>query len=117
MGQYSLIISEEAKRDLQYWHKVGEKSVIRKIDRIFKELALHPKTGIETTLRSLVTVSASTGQILMRTSAQKECCMESPHKDQKGEYRHKHHGNKNQIDIWRLSPQRVIGRYRGDLRG
>ncbi|WP_233120884.1 type II toxin-antitoxin system YoeB family toxin [Chlorobium sp. KB01] len=46
MGQYSVIVSEEAKLDLQYWQKVGEKSVIRKIDRIFKELALHPTTGI-----------------------------------------------------------------------
>ncbi len=45
MGQYSVVVSEEAKEDLRYWKKVGDTSVLRKIDRIFQELALHPSTG------------------------------------------------------------------------
>ncbi|NMW19612.1 MAG: hypothetical protein HKK66_11470 [Chlorobiaceae bacterium] len=46
MGQYSIVISEEAKEDLRYWQKLGDKSILRKIDRIFQELALHPEMGI-----------------------------------------------------------------------
>ena len=43
MGQYSVIIAEEAKEDLLHWQKLGDKSILRKIDRIFQELALHPE--------------------------------------------------------------------------
>lgn len=46
MGQYSVAISDEARQDLLHWKKVGDKSILRKIDRIFEELALHPETGI-----------------------------------------------------------------------
>ena len=45
MGQYSVIIAEEAKEDLLHWQKLGDKSILRTIDRIFQELALHPETG------------------------------------------------------------------------
>jgi len=45
MGQYSVVITDEAKRDLRYWHNVGDKAILRKLDRIFQELALHPSTG------------------------------------------------------------------------
>jgi toxin YoeB len=46
MGQYFIEISEEARKDLLHWQKLGDKSILRKIDRIFQELALHPATGI-----------------------------------------------------------------------
>ncbi len=45
MGQYSLTISDEARQDLLHWEKVGDKSILRKIDRIFEELAFHPESG------------------------------------------------------------------------
>jgi toxin YoeB len=45
MGEYSVVISEEAMDDLKYWKKIGEKAILRKIDHIFRELALHPTTG------------------------------------------------------------------------
>ncbi|MEI6639604.1 MAG: Txe/YoeB family addiction module toxin [Chlorobium sp.] len=45
MGQYSVVISKEAKEDLRHWQKVGDKSILRKIDCIFQELALRPSTG------------------------------------------------------------------------
>ena len=45
MGQYSVVISEEAKDDLMYWKKIGDTSILRKIDRIFQELAFHPSIG------------------------------------------------------------------------
>jgi len=45
MGEYSVVVSEEAMDDLKYWQRIGNKSILRKIDHIFRELALHPKTG------------------------------------------------------------------------
>lgn len=44
MGEYSVVVSEEARDDLLYWQKIGDKSILRKLDHIFSELALHPKT-------------------------------------------------------------------------
>jgi len=46
MGKYSIAVSDEAKKHLRLWHKSGDKAVIKRIDRIFEELAEHPQTGI-----------------------------------------------------------------------
>lgn len=46
MGKYSVDLSDEAKEHLKLWHKSGDKAVIKRIDRIFEELAEHPQTGI-----------------------------------------------------------------------
>lgn len=46
MGKYSIAVSDEAREHLRLWHKSGDKAVIKRIDRIFEELAEHPQTGI-----------------------------------------------------------------------
>jgi toxin YoeB len=45
MGKYSLIISVKAKEEISCLYKLGDKSIIRKLDRILQELMDHPKTG------------------------------------------------------------------------
>jgi toxin YoeB len=45
MGKYRIEITEKAKIDFQKHRKSGNKSVVNKIDVIFKELKLHPYTG------------------------------------------------------------------------
>jgi toxin YoeB len=46
MAEYIVITSEEAKKQLASHHKSGNKTVIKRIERIFEELAAHPETGI-----------------------------------------------------------------------
>jgi len=46
MGKYSIAVSDEAREHLRLWHKSGDKAVIKRIERIFEELAEHPQTGI-----------------------------------------------------------------------
>jgi toxin YoeB len=46
MGKYRLEITENAKKDLQKHRKTGNKAVLNKIDKIYKELKEHPYTGI-----------------------------------------------------------------------
>jgi len=48
MGEfrYRVETSVDAKKDLLAHRKAGNKIAIAKIERIFEELAMHPKTGI-----------------------------------------------------------------------
>ena len=45
MGKYTLEISSKARKELQLHYKSGNKSVIRKIEQIFLELAISPYEG------------------------------------------------------------------------
>lgn len=45
MGEYSVIVEKNAQKDLQDHFKAGDKSVIKKIEQIFAELARHPESG------------------------------------------------------------------------
>jgi len=42
---YALNITVQAKRDIAYLKKKGEKAAIKKIKKFFLELMEHPKTG------------------------------------------------------------------------
>ncbi len=46
MGKFKLKIEDEAKKDLKYHQKKGNKSDIKRISRILEELEEHPATGI-----------------------------------------------------------------------
>lgn len=46
MGRYRLIIGNEAKADLIKIKKSGNKSDMKKIEKIFEELQSHPEFGI-----------------------------------------------------------------------
>lgn len=46
MGRYSVTFSDRAKKDLSFLHKSGDKSLVRRIDRIFEELGEDPYNGI-----------------------------------------------------------------------
>lgn len=46
MGKYSVALSDEARKHLKLWHKSGNKVVIKRIERIIRELEEHPQTGI-----------------------------------------------------------------------
>lgn len=45
MGRYTVKVTRRADKDLQFWHNRGDKSVCKKIEKIFTELTAHPKTG------------------------------------------------------------------------
>jgi toxin YoeB len=45
MGKYTVRLSPVAKKELAYWYKRGEKSLLRKIEKIFAELSEHPTSG------------------------------------------------------------------------
>lgn len=45
MGKYKIELTESAKEDLEKLKKNGNKSVLNKIDKIYKELKEHPYTG------------------------------------------------------------------------
>ena len=45
MGKYKIELTESAKEDLEKLKKIGNKSVLNKIDKIYKELKEHPYTG------------------------------------------------------------------------
>ncbi|RYX86971.1 Txe/YoeB family addiction module toxin [bacterium] len=45
MGKYSIVVEKAAQKELQSHHKSGDKASIKKIDKIFEELAEHPQTG------------------------------------------------------------------------
>ena len=38
MGRYTVKFTARADRNLQYWQKHGDKSILRKIEKIFDEL-------------------------------------------------------------------------------
>lgn len=45
MGKYSISVNNAAQKELQEHYKSGNKPLIKKIEKIFKEFAEHPKTG------------------------------------------------------------------------
>ena len=45
MGRYTIIVETPAKKDLRIIRKSGDKADIRKVEQIFKELAIHPTFG------------------------------------------------------------------------
>jgi len=45
MGQYTVVISSKARKELRFHHKSGNKSDIRKIEQIFLELSETPYEG------------------------------------------------------------------------
>ena len=45
MGKYSLVISAKAQAEIKYLYKLGERSIIRKLETILQELMDHPTTG------------------------------------------------------------------------
>jgi len=45
MGKYSIVVTRKADKDLKHWRQSGDKSVQRKIEKIFDELRQHPTTG------------------------------------------------------------------------
>jgi len=45
MGEFKVIVSENAKKDLSAIEKSGDKSSIKKVERIIAELYVHPETG------------------------------------------------------------------------
>jgi len=46
MGKYFVTVEPEARKELQFHHRSGDKNTIRRIEQIFEELAEHPETGI-----------------------------------------------------------------------
>ncbi|HZX58108.1 MAG TPA: hypothetical protein VFE54_05265 [Mucilaginibacter sp.] len=46
MGQFKVIVSDRAKKDLLEIQKSGDKASIKKVERIIAELYLHPEAGI-----------------------------------------------------------------------
>ncbi len=45
MGKYQVVASEKAKSDLSEVARSGNKPMMRKIEKLIKELAEHPTTG------------------------------------------------------------------------
>jgi len=45
MGEYKVIISERAQKDLLTIQKSGDRSSIKKVEKIISELYIHPETG------------------------------------------------------------------------
>jgi toxin YoeB len=45
MKKYYLRLSDEAKDDIKYYKKSGNKSIVKKINDLLDELKEHPKTG------------------------------------------------------------------------
>ena len=45
MGQFKVIVSDRAKKDLLEIERSGDKASIKKVERIITELYQHPETG------------------------------------------------------------------------
>ena len=45
MGNYTLIISKDAQKEITYFYKLGDKVIIRKLGKILEELIDHPTIG------------------------------------------------------------------------
>ena len=45
MGKYTVILTPSATDELRIWDKIGDKSTLRKIEKILFELSEHPTTG------------------------------------------------------------------------
>lgn len=46
MGEFKVIISDRAKKDLLLIERSGDKASIKKVENIISELYIHPETGI-----------------------------------------------------------------------
>ncbi|MDR1793657.1 MAG: Txe/YoeB family addiction module toxin [Bacteroidales bacterium] len=44
--EVNFIYSPDAVEDIEYWKISGQKKIIKKIDNLLKDIALHPQTGI-----------------------------------------------------------------------
>ena len=42
---FTVEFSEKAIKDIQLFEKTGDASILRKIDKLIRELELHPRTG------------------------------------------------------------------------
>jgi toxin YoeB len=45
MGRYTVKLTRESDAHLKHWKKVGNKVILRKIEKVFLELKEHPTTG------------------------------------------------------------------------
>ena len=45
MGNYTLIISKDAQKEISYFYKLGDKAIIKKLEKILEELIDHPTKG------------------------------------------------------------------------
>ncbi|HVW13010.1 MAG TPA: Txe/YoeB family addiction module toxin [Mucilaginibacter sp.] len=45
MGQFKVIVSDKAKKDLLQIQRSGDKASIKKVEQIISELYVHPETG------------------------------------------------------------------------
>ena len=43
---YSIVLSEQAKKDYQYWATSGNEGVLKKILKLLEDISIHPYTGI-----------------------------------------------------------------------
>lgn len=46
MGKFAIILDFNAEKELRKHFKAGDKATIKRINQIFDELKVHPKTGI-----------------------------------------------------------------------
>lgn len=46
MGQYKIILTRTAEKDLEIWKKSGQKNALKKIEKIFEDLKTTPFKGI-----------------------------------------------------------------------
>jgi|AntAceMinimDraft_5_1070358.scaffolds.fasta_scaffold172351_2 toxin YoeB len=46
MGRYRVEVSETARKHLSFFHKSGDKVIIKRIERIFEELGEDPYHGV-----------------------------------------------------------------------
>lgn len=46
MGKYFIEITDQAKKQLAFIQKSGDKASIKKLQKIFVELSIHPELGI-----------------------------------------------------------------------
>jgi toxin YoeB len=46
VGEFKVIVSERAQKNLLAIHKSGDKASIKKINKIIAELYIHPETGV-----------------------------------------------------------------------
>ena len=45
MGKYTVVLAGESKEDLQKIYRAGDKTIRKKIEKLFVELSEHPYTG------------------------------------------------------------------------
>jgi toxin YoeB len=46
MGQYSVVTSDQARKQLATHYKAGNNATIKRIEKIFENLANHPYSGV-----------------------------------------------------------------------